>query len=391
MPLLTNGPISDGNLKCFDSGGEVCSIPCSAFKDTSELTLSSPHQARLLQLPQELLVNIISHLGWRDICRLRLINRQLHNLIHDTESTIVRKHLSETAGVLLESFKPAGSLLSLDYQIELRYRLRECRRLASLLATRCCAKLEPQSPLDEEKAWRTRKMNKLRDDLMTGLFALYEFLCRFQEVVLRSLHEFEEYSTVDVVRLGSILSLDQQRIIENLPQGSLVRIIQAWRILKGVANSRGVPFNQKSTKYPYTTVKVVLVLGGLDRFRSLINKTSLEERIQDLESFNAEIWHGLTWKPVVLLEGAPLSSIHHLAAPPKRVSSADFPKSMSPIATVTFISRQHVCEPSVAAVVLRLSGTLDNVLPVKQYICEVITEKGDSFSLLSWNTPDDGA
>ncbi len=173
---------------------------------------------------------------------------------------------------------------------------------------------------------------------------------------------------------------------------SLIHITQAWRILEGVANAKGVPLELESTKYPFTTVKVMLVLGGLDRFTALLGKMSLEDRIDDLDAFNAEIWQGQTLRPYVNLEGTLLSSIHHFAAPPKRVSSTDFPTNMSPAAPITFINHQYICEHSAMAVILRSAGTLDDVLPVDQYLCDAVEEKGDpSFRLLSWNTPDNPA
>jgi hypothetical protein len=318
---------------------------------------------------------------------VRLTNRAFHNLIHENESTIVRKYLSQELESLQEYFKPAGAP-SLNYRIELRYRLRNCRRLSSLLAGRCCVKLKTRPQLDDHDSWRRRKSKKLEDKLMMSMFALYEFLARFRQVVIRSLHEFEGCSTTDFARLGFVLGLDQQRIFECFPSNSLVGISQAWRILEGIATRKGVPFSCASTKYPYTTVKALLVLGGLDRFLALISKTNLEEHMQDLDNFNAEIWQDRTWKPRGSLVGSPLSSIHHLAAPPKCVSAADFPTNMSPTAPITFINCQHVCEPSLTAVTLRLARNLDSVMPVDHYICDAVKEEGDpSYRLLPWNLP----
>lgn len=322
---------------------------------------------------------------------MRLANHQVHNLIHENESIIVRKYLCHELEPLQRFFQPSGSL-NLNFRIELRYRLRESRRLSSLLAHRCCAKLEPRLPDDEQGAWRKRKTKKLRDKLMMSVFALYEFLNRLRQVIIQSLHEFEGCSTADFARLGFVLGLDQQRIFESFPRKSLAHLSHAWQIIEGVANSKGVPLSLKSTKLPYTTVKMVLVLGGLDRFTELMSKATLKERIQDLDSFNAEIWQGRVWKPHQSLGGPALTSIHHLHPPPERASSANFPKSMSPTAPTTFINRQHICEPSLAAVILRLTGTLNGILPVDGYICDAVKEKGDpSYHLLCWNTPDNPA
>jgi hypothetical protein len=330
----------------------------------------------------------VSQLSCHDLCALRLTNHKIHTLIHENESTIVRNHLREEKKIVPKYFKPAGSL-SLDYEIELRYRFRQCRRLATFLATECCAKLEPLQLLYDSQGWRKRKAKKLRENLVMNLFAVYEFLARFREVVLRSLHEFEGCSTADFARLGFVLGLDQQGIFDGFPGNSLMPILYAWRILEGIANSKGISFNCKATKYPFTTVKVVLVLGGLDRFMALISKASLKERLQDLDAYNAEIWQNQTWKAHVGLLGPPLASIHHLAPPPKRTSSREFPQSMSPTAAITFINRQLICEPSLTAVILRLFGTIEDILSVERYVRDVVNEEGDSFHLLpSWNMPD---
>ena len=351
------------------------------------LTISRPHHKSLLQLPRELIIDIISELNCRDLYSMRLVNHEIHNLVHENESTIVRKYLSEELESLQKFFKPPGSL-NLNYRIDLRYRLRESRQLASVVADRCCAKLKPQQPFDNEE-WRKKKAKILRDKLLMGLFALYEYLDRYREVVLRSMHDFEACSTADFASLGFVLGLDQQRIFETFPAESFLHITQAWRILEGVAHSRNIPLSCKSTKYPYSTIKAVLVLGGLDRFGELISKPTLKERFQDLDAFNEEIWNGQKWKLYKSFEGPILSSVHHLAPPPKRVSSADFPKGTPPTAPMTFINRQHICEPSLAAVILRYSRTLDDVPSVDQYICEAVKEEGDpGYVLLPWNQPD---
>jgi hypothetical protein len=322
---------------------------------------------------------------------MRLVNHELHNLIHENEGTIVRNYLSQELEALQQFFRPAESL-NLNYRIDLRYRLRESRRLASVLAGRCCSKLKPRQMSDDEEEWRKRKAKKLRNKLLMGLFALYEFLDRFRQVVLRSLYEFESCSTADFARLGFVLGLDQQRIFESFPVDSLNHITQVWRILEGVSMSKNIPLSCKSTKYPYSTVKAVLVLGGLDRFGELISKPTLKERFQDLDAFNEELWHGQTWKPQKISEGPLLNSIHHLAPPPKRVSSADFPTGTPPTAPMTFINRQHICEPSLTAVILRASRTLDNIPGVDRYIAEALREEGDpSYVLLPWSQPDNPA
>ncbi len=279
--------------------------------------------------------------------------------------------------------------LSLDNWTELRYRIRTCRQLASVLATQCCANLKPQSSLDDQEAWCMRKTKKLKFLLMSSFLAFYEYLVLLRQVVLRTLHEFEEYVVADFTRLGFILDLDEQRILENFPTDTLIHITQAWRILQGVSRAKNVSLELSSAKYPYTTVKMALVLGGLDRFTALISKANYKERIQDLDAFGAELWHGEIWKSYVSLNETPLSSIHHLATRQKRVSSVDFPKNMRQRAILTFITRQNICECSLKAVILRVQGTLDNILLVERYICEAVKEEGDSFRLLSsWNEVD---
>ena len=386
MPLLPDDLPCDETPEFQASAARYVALPPRYM---SQLTLSSRQNIKLLQLPQELLLTIISHVKCRDVFTLRTINRQLHNLIHENESTIVRRHLLEGEAHPPTYFMLAGSL-SLDLLTDLRYRVRTCRQLASILATQCCANLRPQSQLDDREAWRMRKTEKLKTLLKSSFLALYEYFIRLREIVLRTLHEFEEYLIADFNRLGSILDLDQQRILETFPTDSLMHIAQAWRILERVSRAKNVPPEVSSAKFPYTTVKVALILGGLDRFTSLISKGSKKERIQDLDTFGAELWHGEPWRPYVSPSGPPLGSIHHLATPQKRVSFMDFPKNMGQGPVLTFISRQNICESSLKAVILRLQGTLDNILPVDSYICDAVREEGDSFRLLSsWNALDD--
>lgn len=349
---------------------------------------ASRHDVKLLQLPQELLLAIVSHVEHRDVYTLRAINRKLHNLIHENESAIVRQHLLEAESQPSTYFMPTGSL-NLDWWTERRYRIHTCSQLASVLSTQCCANLKPHSRLDDQDAWRSRKTNKLKTRLMSSFLTFYEYLVRLRQIVLRTLHEFEEDLIADFTRLGFILDLDEQRILESFPTDSLVHIAHAWRILQGVSRAKHVPLELSSTEFPYTTVKVALILGGLDRFTALISKPSQKERSQDLDAFGAELWHGEIWKPYMSLSEPPLSSIHHLATRPERVSSVDFPKEMRQGAILAFISHQSICESSLKAVILRRQGTLDNILPVDRYICETVREEGDSFCLLSsWNALD---
>lgn len=333
------------------------------------------------------MIEIVAQLKCCDLFALRLTNHEFHKLIHENESTIVRKSLSQELDSIQRLSKPA-ECLSLDYLINIRHRLVDTRRLSSVLAARCCTQLKTRRPFNDEDGWREKKARKLEDRLMMGLFALDEFLAQFQQVVLRSLHQFEGCLAADFARLGFVLGLDQQQILETLPRESFVHILQAWRILEGVANSKHIHLHLEATEYPHTPVKVMIVLGGLDRFGQLISRPTPEERVQDLDAFNAELWQGQTWKPQRTLNAAPLHSIHHLAAPPKRISRADFPTAMLPTAPVKFVSRQKICEPSLMAVILRCKGTLNDVLPVDEYICEAIKEEGDpGYILLPWNRP----
>lgn len=352
------------------------------------LTMISRHQPRLLQLPRELLVDIISALNFRDVYTLRLVNRELHNLIHENESAIVRQYLAGELEPLQEFFRPSGPL-SLSYLGELLYRARESSHLSLLLADRCCEKLESRLALDNKEVWREGKRKKLKDKLMMSLFALHEFLVRFRNVVLRSLQEFEGWLTADSAAFRDILGLDQQRILETFPAESLVHIEAAWLILAGVAHSKGIPLGCKSTKYPYTTVRVLLVIGGLDRFTALMNKPNPKERTDDLDAFNAELWQGQMWKPHPSPDGPLLNSVHHLTSPPRPVSSGDFPRTLSPTASIRFINSQHICDISLVAVILRTAGNLDGISHVEQYICDAVKEEGDApYILPSWRAPD---
>lgn len=342
----------------------------------------------LLQLPREILIQIFSQLSSHDLCSLRLTNHELHNLVHEEESTIVRKML----GPELEALKMSYNYdmpLSLDYSIRLTKRLEDCVGISNVLARQCCIKLRACQPFDEEDRWRKRKIHQLERKLMVGVLALYEFLERFRRDVVRSLHEFEDCSTADFARLGFVLGLDQQNILETFPEATLIHILQTWRILKGVIKSKGIPLICQATKYPYTTVRALLILGGLDRLRPLISKPTFEDRIRDLDAFNAEVWRGQIWKHHKSLNGPPLSSIYHLKAPETRVTSEDFPSNMAPTAAITFINRQQVCESSLQAVILRCDGSLDRVNTADDYILRLISEKGDpSHFLLPWSVPD---
>ncbi len=225
---------------------------------------------------------------------------------------------------------------------------------------------------------------------MSSFLPFYEYLVLLRQIILRTLHEFEEYGIADFTRLGFILDLDEQRIFETFPRDTLIHIAQAWRILQGVSKAKSISFELGFAQYPHTTVKMALILGGLDRFTALISKASHKERIQDLDAFGAELWQGETWRSYVSLKEPPLSSIHHLAAPgKKRVSSMDFPKNMRQRAISTFIGCQDICESSLKAVILRVAGTLDNIQLVERYICQAVSEERVSYGLLSlWNVVD---
>jgi hypothetical protein len=229
----------------------------------------------------------------------------------------------------------------------------------------------------------------LADKLTIGLFALHEFFVRFQKIVVRSTHDFDGYTYTEYARLGSILGIDQQRIFESFPADSLVDILQAWRILEGVLYAKGVSLSLKSKKYPYITIQAMLVLGGLDRLGALLDKPTLEQRVEELDSFSLEIWFGRTWRAPEALPTPPLPSIHHLTPPGKRISSADFPTGSSPTPILKFINCQDSCKVGLVAVILRTARTLDNLVLVDRYIRESVKEEGDPrFVLLRWNLPD---
>lgn len=355
------------------------------------LTVSS-HSLSRLQLPKELLIDIFSRLNFHDLLALRLISHSIHNLIHKNESTIVRQniHFEPELEVMQRFQKPAGPL-TLDYRINLHHCHRACRQISTVLAGRCCEKLKTLRSSTDDASWRERKTKILADELMTGIFALHEFFAQLGQIVIRSLRELQGLSTTDVAQLGSILGVDQQRILETFPQKTLIRALQAWRILKGVAFSKGLPLNLRDTISSYMSVKMVLVLGGLDRFGELISETTPVGRKRNLHTFHAEIWDFQHWK-LHQAQRAQSKSINHLAGPPKRVSASDFASTTLRKTAVAFIDGQQICGASLEAVILRAEGTLSAILSSDQYIGETIREAGDpSFQLLRWYLPDNAA
>ena len=154
----------------------------------------------LLKSPNEIIIQILAELDYRDLLALRLTNHAFHNLVHAHESALAQKLVEALRykDIFGDSLLFASNDLSQIVQLSIRMEV--AAKLASMMGERIASKLtfrHTSFSEDELKAWRAKKATRLASAFRPAMFVLYEFFVRLRQSILDVAEKFKFLSDED--------------------------------------------------------------------------------------------------------------------------------------------------------------------------------------------------
>ena len=363
--------------------------------DTSHvagLRLPSP----FYKYPNEIVVQILTELDYRDLLALRLASHAFHNLVHTHESALARKHLDSLSYKDLLGHSMLLASNDLSQLIELSIRSSVSLKLASMIAERIASKLNfRHTPFSEEelKLWKARKAKRLIATFEPAMFVLYEFFVQLRKSIFDVAEKFRFLSDEDYLALGRVFELDQQYMIEQIRADSLVDITEAWRALTGLCSAKGLAMYRHGRLTSLATIRSHLAYSNFHTFADAIYKADYTSDSTKLNTLISEIWDSdvvddLQRRSVK----RPLETICHLrstrSTPATRLASLRNKETQ-----MKLIEAQLFWEKPALAVLQRrgLVGKIDPRIPtIETWLRGIISEKGDPwFEFGRWSRPDE--
>lgn len=353
--------------------------------------------SHLLTQPTELIGDILQWLDLKDLLNLRRVNHTLHALVHCHEKSICARYcrqLQREHRALQLPTKIYGLTNDLLFYIELHRRYRAIYSLACLLSSHIISRIQVQHPdLDKVQIeqWRSRKADRLTNALFPALFLYNNFLECLYATHVRSEGHFSTWEAEELLTLHDVYDLDQQRIIEDFDpctEEVIIDVSAASSILLGSMKSKRVSMSMRASKYPFATVKRVLLASGILPFIDILSPNSSAGDLRTkLDQASEDIWRGKGRKPVTY--DIKLKSIHHLRTERLYQISAGSEMSNHKVQN-RFIERQDIWNKAAFAVVQRLGSA--EALPLledtHQWLRLKMAEPGDpTFSIGNWRIP----
>ena len=202
--------------------------------------------------------------------------------------------------------------------------------------------------------------------------------------------KFKFLSDEDYLALGRVFELDQQYMIEQVSEASLVDITEAWRALTGLCSAKGLVIYCHGR---LTSAVTVLAYGNLQRFADAVCKADYSSSDRKLNELISEIWDQ---DKVDNFEcrsfQQPLKTISHLRCT-RNMTKAKLTSLRRKETQTKFIEAQSFWEKPALAVMQRrgLVGKIDPHIPtIETWLRGVITDKGDPwFEFGRWNRPEE--
>ena len=346
----------------------------------------------LLQQPNELIGEVVQWLDIKDLLNLRRTCRSLHELIHSHEESICARY-RRTLGREHAVFDLPDRVFirrnDLTYYIELQHRYESMRLLSLTLAEHVSAGLRQSSPQlgkEDEDAWRQRKGRKLHKAIFPWLFALNSFFECLGSVFAVGEESFASLDNETYLALRDVYDLDQQQLIENssaYQHQAIDEMSSVFSVLKGVMRAKKLSLNSKSHKYPFASVKRMLLQFGLMPLGSFVRPEidDAERRIL-LVSVNERT---MTARAFVD-HRADMTSIHHLDT--ERLTQTTLHSFRRLDVRNSFMDRQDIWSRASIAVMQR-EGMTDLLSPEpEKWLREHMAESNDiNFDMGSWATP----
>ncbi len=353
----------------------------------------------LLKCPNEIIVQILAGLDYKDLLAVRRTNHALHHLIHKHEKALSSRHyeLFQWRGLFEDSslfgHKDLSQIIELDIRSELS------AKLAGVLADRIASKLHfRHTPFteDELKAWKVKKAKRLAAMFEPAMFVLYDFFAKLRRSIWDVAERFRYLSDEDYLGLERVFDLDQQFMVEKVKPDYLIDVTESFRALQGVSSAKGLVLSRHGRILTgTTTVRSHIVYGGFHAFAETLCASSYSGGPIKYDKLVEDLWkpkrRNDDGMPPADLDERPLKTIRHLRST-QAIANASFSTMRSRDIQVQLIEKQSFLEKA-AITVLQRKGILRRIDPdiptIETWLRGVIAEKGDPwFEFGRWSRPD---
>ena len=202
---------------------------------------------------------------------------------------------------------------------------------------------------------------------------------------------FADWDDDMLLSLHDVYDLDQQRIIEDFSpcnEETIKNVTAASTVLLAVAKSRKLSLSSKSLKYPFASLKRILISTGLLSVPKILSPSDSDtERRKRLIQVNEAVW-GLKGRRPVEYHGLRLRSIRHLET--ERLRYLGKPATNRSYRTKNwFVDRQDVWTKAAFSVLQRLGSTTTFPPDTDVWIRHGIAEAYDPvYDLGDWKSPE---
>jgi hypothetical protein len=350
----------------------------------------------MFKCPNEIIVQILAELDYKDLLAVRSSNHALHNLVHTHEPALAQKHLESLPYKDLVGGPLLFASNDLSQIVELSIRKSVASMLACTMGERIASKLNfRHTPFSDEelKAWKAKKAKRLSSAFEPAMFVLYEFFIRLRKSIFDVAEKFKFLSDEDYLALGRVFELDQQYMIEQVDPDALVDITEAWRALTGLCSAKGLVMYRHGRLASAETIRSHLAFADFYTFANTICKADYTAGTPKLNALISEIWErDLEVDSEPKSFPKPQKTIHHLHSTPK-MTTTKLTFFRNKETQIKLIEAQSFWEKPALAVMQRrgLVGKIDPHIPtIDTWLRGVISEKGDPwFEFGRWSRPDE--
>jgi hypothetical protein len=306
--------------------------------------------------PTEIIGLILHWLDIKDLFNLRLSNRRLHTLVHDHQHSICaafcRRLQRGSPGITLPS-RIASHPLDLAYYLRAQRHVNGIAQLSEIMASHITNHITYIQLTDKinPSVAMTRAAYRLRNRLIPALSRVQNFLEQLKAIIAEAEIFTEDWDDETFASCENMFQLDQQDLIEAICLDPLEiwEMQFAYRLFIGVCRGKGFAQNTRVPKYPFATVKRILLYRGLLPFVNLLRSTTDGGSRRDaLVAANAQLFP--LHQPLIHSR-PPLATIYHLN---KSSLWSCEPKKRRPYRVINkFVERQDIWVAAAHAVLQR--------------------------------------
>ena len=346
----------------------------------------------LLLQPLEIRLLILSWLEGKDLLSLRSVSHVYHDMIHHSERALC----IALAERIAKAHDLSGISLTVpNYSAFLRLSRQYSAicKLATTVATRISGYVALTAHASGSivlEHWRKKAAARLRGRLARALIILQQYLDYLLEVLANNEEHLRSLTEDDYTSLHNIFDFDQQKFLADYMSGltetDFVDVTAALGIFSSTCKARSVPFELKSSAFPFPSIRKILVYKGLAPFAELLSvDTTREQQANLLRRLSTSIAQ-LRVSATPAWTGPLLDTIHHIDTDGQS-RHLHYDVKRSSRARDSFVGQQDIWDRAARVLMMSKLGRFPNLESPSIWITNVVLadEKETGMTLKTWD------